>query len=103
LKTFRKNIVLKIALLLILSIKASVYVSDNYGSLEVSLEKTSIGDFEDSESEKKEVDEQKKIVEYLINNKSEILSSNKANSNYLQKIYASTYLEYSTPPPEFVI
>jgi len=103
LNTLRKNIAFKIALLLILSIKVSVYISDNYGALKYSVEKTSIIDFEDSESEKKEVDEQKKIVEYISNNKSEILSPNKTDSNCLLKMYTSTYLEFTTPPPEFVV
>lgn len=85
---------------MILSLKVSMFVYDNINSLELTSENISLVDFEDSESEEKEVDEQKKIVQPIKNNNSSNVDSKKSNNNYLFDNYNTTYLEYSTPPPE---
>jgi hypothetical protein len=85
---------------MILSLKVCTFVYDNIISLELTSENISLVDFEDSESEEKEVDEQKKIVQPIKNNNSSNVDSKKSNNNYLFDNYNTTYLEYSTPPPE---
>jgi hypothetical protein len=85
---------------MILSLKVSTFVYDNIVSLELTSENISLVDFEDSESEEKEIDELKKIVQSIKNNNSSTIDSKKSNSNYLFDNYNTTYLEYSTPPPE---
>lgn len=77
-----------------------MFVYDNINSLELTSENISLVDFEDSESEEKEVDEQKKIVQPIKNNNSSNIDSKKSNNNYLFDNYNTTYLEYNTPPPE---
>jgi hypothetical protein len=100
LDTLRKNTLFRIALLLILSLKVSVFVYDNYTSTEFSVEKVSLSDIEDSETEEKELDEQKKIVEYISTCKSSFISSIDNPYKTLLEKYNSRYLEYATPPPE---
>ena len=85
---------------MILSLKVSVFVYDNYTSTEFSVEKISLSDIEDSETEEKEIDEQKKIVEYISTSKSSFISSINNRYKTLLEKYNSRYLEYSTPPPE---
>jgi uncharacterized membrane protein YfhO len=85
---------------MVLSLKVTVFVYDNFNSLEFSSEKISMVDFEDTEGEEKESDEQKKIVQQIKNNNSSSLNSNKSNNNYMFDNYNITYLEYTTPPPE---
>ena len=84
-----------------LSVKVSVFIYNNYASTEFSSEKISLADIEDSESEEKEIDEQKKIVEYLSNNNSPVIGS--SDNTYINALnrYKSWQLEYTTPPPEF--
>lgn len=96
----RKNILFKITLLLLLSIKVSLFVYNNYASTEFTSEEISLTDIEDSESEEKEIDEQKKIVEPIKNSNSSNIDGRKSNNNYLFDSYNTTYLEYTTPPPE---
>lgn len=87
---------------MILSLKVSVFVYDNYTSTEFSVEKISLTDIEDSETEEKELDEQKKIVEYISISKNPFTSNiNKRYKTLLEK-YNSRYLEYATPPPELL-
>ena len=88
------------ALLLILSIKVSVFVYDNYSSHNNSIENISVIDFEDSETEEKEIEEHKKIVEALPKNKISASVLNRNRHNFSLEIDTSTYLEFTTPPPE---
>ena len=55
-----------------------------------------------SESEEKEIDEQKKIFEYAFNSKSTAINTVKNHYKYSLEKYNSRYLEYTTPPPEGV-
>ncbi len=75
---------------------------ENYSATDFSIEKTSLADIEDSESEEKEIDEQKKIFEYAFNSKSTAINTVKNHYKYSLEKYNSRYLEYTTPPPEGV-
>ncbi len=97
----RKNTFFKIALLLTLSLKVSVFVYESYTSTEFSIEKISHSDIEDSESEEKEIDELKKIVEYFPNTRVSSAYGMKSSHKCLLNRYNSRHLEYTTPPPEF--
>lgn len=98
--TLRKNILFKITLLLMLSLKVSVFVYNNYASTEFSVEEISLTDIEDTENEEKEIDEQKKIVEYALNNNSTVVNSTTKLYTSALKSYINWHLEYTTPPPE---
>ena len=83
-----------------LSLKVSVFVYNNYASTEFSIEEISLTDIEDSENEEKEIDEQKKIVEYALNNNSTVVNSTTNLYTSALTSYITWHLEYTTPPPE---
>lgn len=98
-----KNSILKILILIVVTLKVSVFVYENFNSIEIDSENISLVDSEETKSEKKEIDEEIKIVQSLLNNKSSVGNITGTNIDAFANKYSSRYLEFSTPPPEFIL
>lgn len=98
-----KNTILKILILFVVALKVSVFVYDNFNSIESFSEEISLVDSEENKSEKKELDEEIKIVQSLQNNNSSARNITDINVPVFANKYSSRYLEFSTPPPEVIL
>jgi viroplasmin and RNaseH domain-containing protein len=98
-----KNSILKILILIVVTLKVSVFVYENFNSIEIYSEEVSLVDSEDTKSEKKEIDEEIKIVQSLLNNNSSTRNGIDINADVFANKYSSRYLESSTPPPEVIL
>ena len=83
-----------------MSLKVSVYVYDNYGVSDCFIETIAVVEYEDSESEEKEAEENNKIIEKILNKKINTFPYRFKHIKFWLEIDTSTYLEYSTPPPQ---
>ena len=97
----RKNKPLKIVLLLLLSLRVGMFVFENYTAANAGIETVSIIDFDDSENEEKELEENNKIVESLLHKNLNCISTKYTRIKSWIEVDTSTYLEYTTPPPEY--
>jgi len=86
---------------MILSLKISFFVYENFSSLNNSEEIAHVIDFEENENEeKKELDENKKIHQIILASSFQIIDgdTNSPSSNLLA--LRNLYSEFTTPPPE---
>lgn len=99
--TLFKHNAFKYLLLIVLSLKISSFVYENLSSLNTSDELALVVDFDENE-EKKELDENEKIHQQILGSNFQQVNNNNENPSPNLSKLKGLYLEYTSPPPEFV-